>query len=92
MDYIRNYLKKYHVDITGIVTGTSKKHGISSEAKKDIDRMIAGKYRYTLHVDNNTVVKINNATKDFEEFAIDKEKESWSQSVMNIVGELKEDV
>lgn len=91
MDYIRNYLKKYHVDITGIVTGTSKKSDINSEAKNDIDRMIAGKYRFTLHVDSKTVLKINNLTKDFQEFTID-ENENWSQGVMNIIGELKEDV
>ncbi len=92
MDYIRNYLKKYHVDITGIVTGTSKKSDTNSETKKDIDRMIADKYRFTLHVDSNTVLKINNRTKDFEEFTIDKDNDNWSQGVMNIVGELKEDV
>ena len=88
MDYIRNYLKKYHVDITGIVTGTSKKTIADKSGKKEIDSLLAKKYKYTLHVDRDTVLKIDNSTGDFEEFSINKEKGNWSQGVMDITGEL----
>lgn len=87
MDYIKNYLKRYHVHINGIVTGTAKKY--TSLKRSDFDRMIAGKYQYTLHIDRETVLKINNRTKDFEEFKIDSEKDNWSQGIMDIVGEFK---
>ena len=89
MDYIRNFLKRYHVHINGIVTGVAKKY--TSLQKSDFDRMIAGRYQYTLHIDRETVLKINNRTKDFEEFKIDSEKDNWSQGIMDIVGEFKKD-
>ena len=85
MDYISSYLKKYHVDITGIVTGTAKKTGADNKAKKEIDSLMARKYKYTLHIDNDTVLKIEGSTGDFKEYEIDKEKGNWSQAVMNII-------
>lgn len=86
MDYIRSFLKRYHVSLTGIVTGIGRNGAQNAEARKEYDKLIAGKYKYTLHVDAGTVLKIDNRTKDFEEFPIDLEKTNWSQGVMDIVG------
>ncbi len=91
MDYIGNLMKKYHVEITGIVTGTSKKTAADKKGKKEIDSLLAKKYKYTLHIDRDTVLMINNSTGDFEEYPIDKEKGNWSQGVMDITGDLGKD-
>lgn len=88
MDYIKKLFKKYHVDINGIVTGTGKKTSEDLQAKKDIEGLIARKYKYTLHVDKDMVLRINNETKDFEEYKIDLEKSNWSQGIMDIIGAL----
>lgn len=91
IDYIRNYMKRYHVNVTGIVTGTEKKNNRSESAQKNIDKMIAGKYKYTLNVDDDMVLLINNETKEFVEHEINKEKGNWSQGVINILQQMKED-
>lgn len=91
IDYIRNYMKRYHVNVTGIVTGTEKKNNRSESAQKNIDKMIAGKYKYTLNVDDDMVLLINNETKEFVEHEINKEKGNWSQGVINILEQMKED-
>ncbi len=91
IDYIRNYMKRYHVNVTGIVTGTEKKNNRSESAQKNIDKMIAGKYKYTLNVDDDMVLLINNETKEFVEHEINKEKNNWSQGVINILEQMKED-
>ncbi len=92
MDYIRNFLRRYHVDLTGIVTGTGKKGKTDSSEKKEIDNLIKKKYKYTLHIDNETVLKILSSTGEFEECKIDKEKGSWSRGVMDITDALEKDV
>ncbi len=91
MDYIRSYLEKYHVDITGIVTGTSKKSLSGDKAKKEIEGLIARKYKYTLHIDKEMVLKIKSGTGNFEEYSIDKDEVNWSQGIMNIIENLKTD-
>ena len=83
MDYIRSYLEKYHVNITGIVTGTSKKSISDLKDKKEIDSLIARKYKHTLHIDNEMVLKIRSGTGEFEEYPIEKDKDNWSQGIMN---------
>ena len=72
--------------VNGIVTGTERQKSISSMSKTDLDKMIAEKYKYTMHIDNDSVVRINTVTKEFEDFEIDKEKGNWADQVMKIVG------
>ena len=76
--------------VNGIVTGTERQKSISSMSKTDLDKMIAEKYKYTMHIDNDSVVRINTVTKEFEDFEIDKEKGNWADQVMKIVGEFDE--
>ena len=82
-DYIQNLFKKYHVHVTGIVTGTSKRKQLKDD-KNAIQDLYSKKYLVTLHVDNDVVLMIDNKTKDFQEFNIDGE-ENWSKAVMDII-------
>lgn len=84
-DYIKALFKKYHVNVTGIVTGTAKKN--NKEDRKAIEELISAKYIYTLHIDNNMIVNINTTTKDFTEYTISDDS-TWSRDVMDIVREI----
>ncbi|MBQ7614862.1 MAG: ParB-like nuclease domain-containing protein [Butyrivibrio sp.] len=90
IDYIRGYMKKYHVNVTGIITGTGRNVGFSESAKSNIDKKIAGKYKYTLHIDNDSVVRTNTQTKEFEDYEIKTEKKNWSQAIMDIVEKMSD--
>ena len=91
IEYIRSYMRKYHVNVTGIITGTGRNAGFSDSAKSKIDKLMAGQYRYTLHIDNDSVVRTDSVTKEFEDYEIDTEKSNWSQAIMDIVGKIKDE-
>lgn len=82
-DYIQRLFKKYHVHVTGAITGTGRKVAGSAEVKKELTAMIAAKYPETVHVDNETVLRIFNRTKAVEEYALGGAGEGWSQRVMD---------
>ena len=85
-EYLRALFKKYHVHVTGIVTGTSKRKQ-SEEEKNEMQNLYASKYLFTLHIDNDAVLMIDNVRKDFQDFTID-EGVNWSKSVMDIIKEI----
>ena len=72
--------------MTGIVTGTEKRRNKEFRAKHD--KLIKEKYKHTLHVDSDTVLKIYSKTGEFEEYDIES-KNAWSKNVMDIVGAAK---
>ena len=85
-DYIKSLFNRYHVKVTGIVTGTEKRRNKEFRAKHD--KLIKEKYKHTLHVDSDTVLKIYSKTGEFEEYDIES-KNTWSKNVMDIVGAAK---
>lgn len=87
IDYIRKLFRKYHVYVDGIVTGTARKNLDNSFSKKKVERIIANKYAYTIHVDNNSLIRINSKTKEFEDFEINPD--SWSREVIEKIEEIE---
>ncbi len=88
IEYIRSYMKKYHVNVTGIITGTGRNAGFGDSANSKIASLMAGQYKYTLHIDNDMLVITNSETKEFTDYEIKTEKTNWSQAIMDIVGKL----
>ena len=86
MEYIRALFNKYHVHVTGIVTGTSKRNQTSKE-KNEMQDLYVKKYLFTLQIDNDSVFMMDNVRKEFQEFTIDKGI-NWSKSVMDIIKEI----
>ena len=89
IDYIRAYFKKYHADVTGIVTGTAKKNTMGAEAKKRVAERIATKYTYTIHVDNDTILKTTGSSKEFEDYNIGGSTGEWSKKIIEVIGGMK---
>ena len=89
MDYLNQLFKRYHVRVDGVVTGMAKK---SKEAGSRIDKLIAEKYKTTVHVDRSMVLKTSTGSKDFDEKEIDKEASNWSLGVMTIIDEIEKNV
>ncbi|SEK48700.1 ParB-like nuclease domain-containing protein [Butyrivibrio sp. ob235] len=85
MEYIRKLLNKYSAKVDGIVTGTARKVGNIEERKKNIEELMTTKYKETINIDNEQVVRIIKDTKDFEQYELSKESNEWSAMVMNIV-------
>ena len=88
-DYIRNYFRHYHVKIDGVMTAIGKQAKAAGETGKKIEKMITGKYRRTVHIDNNLVLQISGGTKEFREIALAGPAADWSPQVMDAIGELE---
>ncbi len=84
MEYIQKLFRKYSVSVDGIVTGTSRKTEEADQLKK-IDDLMSKKYKETVNVDNEQVVRIIPSIKDFEQYELKGRDGIWSESVMNVV-------
>ena len=83
-DYIQRLFKRYHVHVTGAITGTGRKVSGNDEVKKELTAMIAAKYPETVHVDSETVLRVFSRTKDVAEYKLEG-TEAWSQRVMDVM-------
>ncbi len=83
IDDVRNYFKYYSISVDGIITGTAKKKADGSDTHKNMEKLIAGKYETTVHLDNDLILITKSKSKDFTEIPIEEEGEAWSKTVMN---------
>ena len=90
MKYIRHYFAFHHTWVDGIVTGTARRHGFLEDVRKKLANALAEKYRQTLHIDNNSLICINNKTKAYEDYPLTGNPETWSHEIIKIVGALEE--
>ena len=84
-DYIQRLFKKYHVQVTGAITGTGRKVSGSAEAKRKLEGLITAKYPETVHVDGEAVLRVFSKTREAEEYDLGGAGEGWSQRVMDVM-------
>ncbi len=87
-DHIKRLFALYKVNVSGVITGTSRKIDSNPEHKAYIQKLLSETYHHTLHIDNENVVKTDYLTKEFQEYPIIKTKDNWAFNVMEIVREL----
>ena len=51
----------------------------------ELEKLIQGKYRCTLHIDNDMVLLIRRDTKEHREFPLSGAPESWSREIMDVL-------
>ena len=88
LDYVRTLLKHYHAPVTGIVTGTARKAPKDQKTGEKLDRLVAGKYVRTVHVDNDTVLVVDSQSKNYREFPLSGSA-SWIAAVMETMDKIK---
>ena len=91
LDHVEILFKKYHVHVDGIVTGTTRKSS-KKDAQERLSKMLANKYRYTYHLDRNSIVKTHGKSGEFEEKELDCTAEDWSAKVIEAIKEMNSDV
>ena len=84
-EYLRAYFKKYSVKVDGIITGTRRKEKGAKEARKRTEQRFRAKYKETIHIDRNMVLRTFRDTKEHEEFEIDAKMEDWSREVLKYI-------
>ena len=83
-EYIRDLFRHYHVQLTGIVTGTERKRLDSAQKKEQLRQEFRDVYTVILHADKNTLLRVNSRTHAYEEFPL-PEGEHWSGEIMKII-------
>ena len=89
-DYISRLLKRYHIHADGIVNGANRLKDEKDAAAPKVREMLEKKYRVTLHIDTDSVVRIHTDQRDFEQEMIDAGGDKWSARVISIVRGFKE--
>ena len=89
MGYIRALLRHYHVNVSGVVTGTARKAQAAVQTRKRVEQMIANKYKVTLHIDNDSMLRISGEDGRFEEYRFDPNSSDWSHDVMRKIREIE---
>ena len=87
IEYIKAFFHKYHVHVSGIVTGTEKRTKIMTDVKKKLDELVEEQYHFTLHIDNKMVLQSFSQTHRFEEHGL-KGSASWAEEVKQIIEEI----
>ena len=90
IDYIRNLFRMYHAHVAGIVTGTARKAPKGSHTKEQLENRMKEKYPLTLHIDNSAVTRIDSSAKEFTEYPLSGEGESWSKEIMDVIAAMEE--
>lgn len=85
-EYIGVLLKNQHTKVDGIVNGLSKKR-----SKDGLRKAFVDKYKYSLHIDNDGIICVNNQTRDFESVDIQTTQNNWAADVMKQIKKLNLD-
>ena len=85
-DYIQRLFNKHHANVCGAVTGTARKTADNNaETRKELESLMANTYQHTVHIDNDTLLRVNSRTREIEEHEITGAPEAWSSQVMEIM-------
>ena len=88
-DYIRRLFKKYHVHISGAVTGLGRKTADGAKVRKEMETLIGNKYPITIHIDSDMLLRVSGRTKEADEYEIGGTPAEWSQRVMEIIKKIE---
>ncbi|MBQ9408122.1 MAG: ParB N-terminal domain-containing protein [Clostridia bacterium] len=83
--YIRALLKRYRVSVSGIVTGTGRKTRDAEAEKKRIAQLFNSKYKATIHISDDALLRTFSGSAAFEEYPLDASLAEWSLEIMDIV-------
>ena len=83
MDYLEHYFKAYRTWVSGVVTGMARSsRGTSGEMEK----LLRGRYTTTVHIDRDSVLRVDSLSGNFQEYHLSGSPSSWSQEIMDIFG------
>ena len=88
MDHLSRLFNLYHVKVNGMVTGVARAEANLLQKQENFKNRIAEKYKYTLHIDRDSIVQIFGKGEDFNDYEINANNSNWSSEIMRIVSEI----
>ena len=83
LEHLRFLFIYYHCPVTGLVTGTARKFPAGFDLRKSIESMVKKRYRSTVHIDNDMLLKTFTDSKEFREVPISRSSGPWAQAVID---------
>ncbi len=84
-DFIRHFLKAYHIGVRGVITGYSRKRWKKNDVGAQIEKKIMNKYRVTLNITKDEIIKIENKSGTFEQVELGDAAKDWSKNAIKII-------
>ena len=88
LEYIRFLFKHRSVRLTGIVTGTAQKGPHAAANAKTMKEMLEKKYRVTIHIDNEMILRTVSGSKEIEDYPLSGNPETWSREALDILARI----
>ena len=85
VDSIQNYFRKYHVKVDGVITASGKRIGTSAGSEKTVEQMFSDQYRYTIHVDDRSVLQVFPDKRPIQEFPLSGAADTWSHEAVEAI-------
>ena len=82
-DYIEIMLKNQKTKVDGIVNGLGRRNN-----RDNIKNAFINKYKYSLHIDNDGIICVDNIKKEFESIDVETTQNTWSADIMKAIKEL----
>jgi len=86
---LQHYFRRHHTHVSGVVTGMKRKSGALAAVREQIEKKMSEQYEYTLHIDNDYVVRIDKKAKTYGEHRIEAPGIRWAGRVKEIVDEIE---
>ena len=88
VDYLREMMKCYRTQITGIIIGAARRGPKNAAMGENIEKLMRAKYVRTVHPDNSTVLVVDSRTDGYREYPLSGG--AWSAEVMEIIRGMKQ--
>ena len=89
IDDIQKFFRAYSVHVDGIITGVAKRDQNPTESALRMEKLIANKYKKTLHIDNDLILVTRGEAGDFDEMEINSSEEDWAKKTISIIEEME---
>ena len=92
IDDIQRFFRAYSVHVDGIITGTEKRKASNSASAVQREKMIAAKYKQTLHIDNDMILMTGDVEgAKYKKYDLNVPADEWSRKAIDIIGEIVKD-
>ncbi|MCR5739296.1 MAG: ParB/RepB/Spo0J family partition protein [Lachnospiraceae bacterium] len=88
-DDIKDFFRCYRVHVDGIITGIVKDKKVVAEKRPVVEKLFSNKYKVTLHIDNNMILRTVRGSSDFLERELDASDELWSKKAASAIEEME---
>ena len=91
INYIKYLFKRYHVKLTGIITGTNRKSSIENNFLALLEQKIDQQYKLTVNIYDDEVIFIDTQSGKYEQKSFEGSDLEWSSNVKAVFSSVDND-